>query len=46
MTQQKNKCEIYFYSEAQKVSACCSDRIRRCKYCRVVNAYALGFQTD
>lgn len=32
MTQQKNKKqEIYFYSEAQKVSDCCSDKIRRCK---------------
>lgn len=47
MTQQKNKKqEIYFCREAQKVSACCSDRFRRYKYCGVVTASALGFHIN
>lgn len=47
MTQQKNKeREIFFYSKEQKVFACCCARIRRCKYCGVLEVSALGFETS
>lgn len=38
------KKESFFYSKQEKAPACCSARIKRCKYCEVLEVLALEFE--